>query len=121
MNGYAYIFSTIIFTIYGQVVLKWRMTQLGALPDGAYDKMKFLFSALLDFYVISGFLSAFIASLFWMAAMTKFELTKAYPFMSLSPALIFLIGILFLNESFTWGKMIGLCFIILGIIITVKF
>jgi drug/metabolite transporter (DMT)-like permease len=121
VGGYVYIFGTILFTIYGQIVLKWRMTQLGALPDGFLEKIKFLFGSLLDFYIISGFVSAFLASLFWMAAMTKFELTTAYPFMSLSPALVFLIGILFLGESFTWGKMIGLCFIILGIIITVKF
>jgi undecaprenyl phosphate-alpha-L-ara4N flippase subunit ArnF len=59
--------------------------------------------------------------MFWMAAMTKFEITKAYPFMSLAPALVFLIGILFLGESFSWGKVIGLVFIIFGTIITVKY
>ncbi|HUH18915.1 EamA family transporter [Albibacterium sp.] len=119
--GYIYIFCTILFTIYGQIVLKWRLNQLGSLPDGTTDKLKFLGKALLDIYIISGFISAFLASLFWMAAMTKFEITKAYPFMSLSPALVFIIGIYFLGETFTWGKLIGLIFIILGTLITVKF
>lgn len=40
--------------------------------------------------VFSGFVSAFMAFLFWMAAMTKFEITVAYPFMSLAPILAFL-------------------------------
>jgi undecaprenyl phosphate-alpha-L-ara4N flippase subunit ArnF len=41
--------------------------------------------------------------------------------MSLAPALVFLIGILFLGENFSWGKVIGLVFIIFGTIITVKY
>ena len=76
---------------------------------------------LIDPYIIAGFVSAFIASIFWMAAMTKFEITEAYPFMSLAPAIVFILGIIFLNETFTWGKVIGLVFIIVGLMITVKF
>ena len=58
--------------------------------------------------------------MFWMAAMSKFEITQAYPFMSLAPAIVFLLGIWLLGETFTWGKVIGLVLIIIGVIITVK-
>ena len=78
--------------------------------------MKFLFDPL----IFSGFVSAFVASVFWMLAMTKFELTYAYPFMSLSPALVFVVGIFVLGETFTIGKLLGLLIIMLGIIVTVK-
>ena len=78
--------------------------------------MKFLFDPL----IFSGFISAFVASVFWMLAMTKFELTYAYPFMALSPALVFIIGIFVLGETFTIGKVLGLLIIMIGIIITVK-
>ena len=70
--------------------------------------------------IFSGFVSAFVASVFWMLAMTKFELTYAYPFMSLSPALVFIVGIFVLGETFTIGKLLGLLIIMLGIIVTVK-
>jgi undecaprenyl phosphate-alpha-L-ara4N flippase subunit ArnF len=56
-----------------------------------------------------------------MAAMTKFEITQAYPFMSLAPALVFVIGVFFLGEAFTIGKVVGLLLIVLGTIVTVKF
>ena len=91
------------------------------LPEGTTDKVYELVKLLFDPYILSGFVSAFIASLFWMGAMTKFESTQAYPFMSLAPALVFIIGILFLGEAFTIGKMIGLVLIVLGTIITVKY
>ena len=119
--NYIYIFGTIIFTIYGQIILKWRLNQLGDLPENLMGKFSFMLNALLDLYILSGFASAFIASIFWMAAMTKFEITVAYPFMSLAPALVFLVGVFFLGEAFTWGKVFGLVLIVIGTVVTVKF
>ena len=122
MNPYFYIFGTLAFTVYGQIILKWRLSQLQfQLPEPIIEKIVSLIKLVFDPFLFSGFVSAFIASLFWMAAMSKFEITKAYPFMSLAPALVFVIGILLLNEAFTWGKVIGLVLIILGTIVTVKF
>ena len=121
MNSYLYIFGTLFFTVYGQIVLKWRLSGLKViLPEGSLDKIIYLTKLIFDPFIFSGFASAFIASLFWMAAMTKFEITSAYPFMSLAPALVFIIGIVFLGEAFSIGKLVGLLFIILGIILTVK-
>ncbi|MGV3697916.1 EamA family transporter [Flavobacterium sp.] len=122
MNPYFYIFGTLFFTVYGQIVLKWRLTSLKIqLPDTLSEKIFYMVKLIFDPFIFSGFASAFIASLFWMAAMTKFELTHAYPFMSLAPALVFLIGVLFLGESFTIGKVIGLLLIMIGIVVTVKY
>ncbi len=121
MLNYFYIFATIIFTVYGQIVLKWRLSLRGAMPEESIGKVKFLAGAFLDPLILSGFLSAFIASVFWMAAMTKFEITYAYPFMSLAPALVFLVGVFALGETFTIGKLLGLIIIGIGIVVTVKF
>jgi len=120
---YIYIFATLFFTVYGQLILKWRISKLSFnLPDsGIIDKFTSLIKLIFDPFIFSGFVSAFIASMFWMAAMTKFEITQAYPFMSLAPAIVFLLGIWFLNETFTYGKVIGLVLIIIGTIVTVKF
>ena len=121
--GYLYVFLTILFTVYGQIILKWRISDLnwslnttGVIGQMIVSYMKFLFDPL----IFSGFVSAFVASVFWMLAMTKFELTYAYPFMSLSPALVFIVGIFVLGETFTIGKLLGLLIIMLGIIVTVK-
>ncbi len=120
---YLYILGTLFFTVYGQIILKWRIGRLGWQPNSesiataVVGYLKFLF----DPFIFSGFLSAFVASVFWMLAMTKFEITQAYPFMSLAPALVFLLGVWLLNETFTWGKVIGLVMIMIGVIVTVKF
>ena len=118
--GYFYIFGCILFTVYGQLVLKWRMNLKGQLPAEITDKMLFMAKLFLDPWLLSGFGAAFIASLFWMAAMTKFEISFAYPFMSLSFVLVLILSILIFGETFTWGKVMGLLLIVAGIIVTVK-
>ncbi len=122
MIKYLYIFGTLFFTVYGQLILKWRLGKLSfVLPDsGITDKFVSLLRLIFDPFIFSGFVSAFIASLFWMAAMTKFQITEAYPFMSLAPAIVFILGVWLLNETFTWGKVLGLVLIMVGIMVTVK-
>ena len=114
--GYLYIFGTVIFTVYGQMILKWRIVNYGSIPNLFTDKIFFFIKLILDPFIISGFISAFIASLFWMAAMTKFELSQAYPVILGGLALLTtFLAILILKESMNVYKILGLLLIIAGI------
>ncbi len=117
---YIYIFSTIAFTVYGQLILKWRITDYGSLPSGLIEKLKFLISLLFDPIIFSGFAAAFLASLAWMAAMTKFELSHAYPFMSLNFVVVLLLSGWFLSEPVTHQKAIGVGLIVLGTVVAAR-
>ena len=118
--GFYYIFGTIVFTVYGQLILKWRIEKYGSLPDSSFGKISFLFGLLHDPFMLSGFISALVASFFWMAAMTKFDLSYAYPFMSLSFVLVFFLSVWFFQEPITLHKAAGLLLIVTGIIVTSK-
>ncbi|MFC2949623.1 EamA family transporter [Virgibacillus sediminis] len=115
--GYAYIFGTIFFTVYGQLILKWKIDQQGNLPGPLGDKILFLLQLLLNPWIISGFLAAFLAALSWMAAMTKFDISYAYPFMSLSFVLVFILSAFLFGEPVDTQKIIGFSLIVLGIIV----
>jgi len=116
--NYLYIFGTILFTVFGQVILKWRIVQYGALPEGFLDKIAFLFKLLFDPFIFSCFVSGFVASFFWMAAMTKFEVSYAYPII-LSGLLLLtsLLGIILLGESIQTKKIVGILLILLGVFV----
>ncbi len=119
-RNYIYVLGTIFFTVYGQVILKWRIGQLGALPATLDQKIRFLLSLLLDPAIFSGFVAAFLASLCWMAAMTKFQLGHAYPFMSLNFVIVLLLSAWLLHEPLTSQKIIGVGLIVLGTIIAAR-
>lgn len=116
--GYVYIFGCIFFTVYGQIILKWRINLTGSLPEGLWSKVLHLIKLiLLDPFIFSGFASAFIASLFWMSAMTKFPISYAYPFMSLAYVFVLVISVLLLGETLNYTKIIGTSLILFGIIV----
>lgn len=114
---YLYLLFTILFTVYGQIVIKWQMNHAGSLPPETIDKVIFLLRMIINPWIISGFLAAFLAALAWMAAMTKLPLSHAYPFISFSFVLITLSGAIFFHEPLNFPKIFGMIFIVAGIII----
>lgn len=118
--NYLYIFATIGLTVYGQLILKWRISQFGTLPAELSQKIKFLLSLLLDPAIFSGFAAAFLASLAWMAAMTKFELSHAYPFMSLNFVVVLLLSGWILSEPMNAAKFLGVTLIVLGTLVAAR-
>lgn len=119
--AYLYILGTIIFTVYGQLILKWRIPSYGTLPISFFDKVLFLFKLLLDPFILSGFVAAFVASFFWMAAVAnKIELSKAYPMTTIGLVLVFVFSILFFKEALTVYKIIGMFLIISGVLFVSK-
>jgi len=114
---YLYILGTIVFTVAGQLVLKWRIGKYGALPDFWGDKISFLFRLLFDPFIFGGFFAAIPAGLCWMAAMTKFELSHAYPFVGLTFVLVLFFSGLLFHEPVTWPKILGVVLIVAGIVI----
>lgn len=118
--NHLYIIGTVLFTVYGQLILKWRIGNYGALPSPLSEKILFLARLLADGYIISGFIAAFVASLFWMAAMTKFDLNYAYPFMSLNFVMVLFLSGWLLGEPITLQRTLGVGMIVLGTVVAAR-
>jgi len=118
LEAYLYLGGTILCTIYAQLIIKWRVAQGGMIPEALIDKFWFVFSYLFDFYVLSGFVAAFFAAMFWIAAMTKFDVSYAYPIVTGSLVLLtVLLSVIILGESMRWMQVVGLLFIIIGVVL----
>ncbi|NPC55776.1 EamA family transporter [Caenimonas soli] len=117
---YLYIAATMGFTVYGQLILKWRIAHFGSMPVEHGKKLGFLLNLLLDPLIFSGFAAAFLASLAWMAAMTKFDLSHAYPFMSLNFVLVVLLSGWLLSEPLSLQKLVGVTLIVAGTIVAAR-
>jgi len=120
LGAYGYILTTIAMTVYGQLVLKWRIVQLGPLPEGFKDKTVFLILLVFDPFIATGYLAAFIAALSWTAALSRFQLNFAYPFMSLSYVLVLLMSNWLLGEPLTWQRTFGVGLIVAGTVIAAR-
>ena len=117
LTDYLYILATILFTVYGQIVIKWQVLAAGRFPSSTVERVWFLARLVINPWVASGFVAAFAASLCWMVAMTRFRLSDAYPFTSLSFALVLLLSMIFFRENITLIKILGVGLIALGVFV----
>lgn len=111
------ILLTILLTVYGQLIFKWCARLAGEMPDTITLKAYYLIKFLFNPWIISAYLAAVLASVFWFLALTKFDLSYAYPFMSLSFVFVLILSGVFFNESITLHKVAGVLLILIGIAI----
>ncbi len=115
--SYTYIALTILLTVYGQITIKWQVIGAGNYPLHAVERIAFIMGLLYNPWIVSALLAAFFAALSWMVAMTKFEISHAYPFTSLSFVIVMICSSVFFNEGISLLKVVGLSFVVVGIII----
>lgn len=86
--AYFFVATTVLFTVYGQLVIKWQTRKAGEFPDGSAARVNYLTHFLINPWVISSLLAAVVAAFAWIAALSKLELSRAYPFVSASFVLV---------------------------------
>lgn len=113
--GYFYIFLTISLTVYGQLILKHQVNTITSIPSGI-DLIPFYIKFIITRpLVLSGFISAVLATIAWIGVLSKFELSYAYPFMSLNFVIVVVLSLLFFGESANSFKIVGLLLISFGV------
>lgn len=117
LSGYAFVFATLAFTAAGQILLKWRATEVGQSLQ-VPGRIAYVIAMFSDFYVWFGLGMAVVASICWMLAVQSLALSVAYPFMALSFLLVPLLATLLLGESLSLGQGMGMLLIVAGIALT---
>ena len=117
---HSFIFFTIVFTVYSQLIMRWQVSVAGPLPLNLSDKVGYVIDLLLNPWVMSGIVATFLAGVSWMLVMTKFEISYAYPFVSLNYILVLAAGILLFQETMSITKLAGCALVIIGIIVISK-
>jgi len=115
--SYLYVLATVLLVVYGQIVIKWQVNAAGALPEPTAEKLLFLLQLLLNPWIMSALAAALLAALAWMAAMTRLDLSHAYPMVSLAFVLVVVLSAVFFNEPLSTPKIAGLALIVLGIVV----
>jgi undecaprenyl phosphate-alpha-L-ara4N flippase subunit ArnF len=92
-----------IYILVRQIILKWRIKKLNwtMIESSLLEKVKCYLALFFEPYILSGLFAAFIASVFWTIAMSKFELTIVGLFTWISHPIVFLLGFYFLDKTFT--------------------
>lgn len=112
-----FIFATIIFTVYSQLVMRWQVMAAGPLPVDTSGKVSYVINLLFTPWVLSGIVATFLAGVSWMLAMTKFEISYAYPFVGLNYILVLVAAFFLFNETLSVTKLIGSALVVVGVVV----
>lgn len=116
--GYFLVAMTILLTVYGQFVIKWQVIRAGVLPTDVVARTQFAFELLSNPWILSALAAAFGASICWMLAMTKLQLSQAYPYTAVSFILIVFGGAWLFNEPLSISRIVGVALIAIGVVVT---
>lgn len=118
---HSYIFSTILLTVYSQMIMRWQVGLAGELPADMVGKIYFIGRLLVNPWILSGVIATFFSGVSWMLAMTKFDVSYAFPFVSLNFVLVLGTSAFLLHEPLNLAKLAGTTLIVSGVVIIARF
>lgn len=107
--------TTVVFSVWPQLVLKWQVTQLSPMPEPWLDRMGWGLAFVLRPWMLTCFASGFLAFVSWSAVLREIPLSRAYPFLGLSFILVVWLSAVFFGESLTVRKVAGTLLVVAGI------
>ena len=115
LPGILAITTTILCTVYGQLIIKWQVGEAGDLPAGTVDRGEYFLRLFVNPWMLTALLGVGIAAVCWVFALTKFELSRAYPFMSVTFVLVLIGSAVFFDENLSVFRIAGLVLIVSGL------
>ena len=112
-----YILVAVVASAAGQVLLKMGMNRAGALTLGFDTIVATLWKIGTNPYIAIGLLIYVTGTVFWLAALSRVDLSYAYPFASLSYLVMLLAGWFVFDENINLVRIAGTLVVATGVLI----
>lgn len=117
-KGYFWAACSIVLVSIAQVLMKSGMADIPIISSLKMEPLTLLIAYATPLLVVSlGILGYVMSMVCWFCALRYLPLSRAYPLLSLSYALVYLAAVClpWLNESVSWTKNAGVLAILLGV------
>jgi len=111
IQGFLFVALTILFTVIGQLLVKLGMRGMA----GESVSLQLVGRAFTNPQVVGGLACAVVAAVCWMMALSRLNLSLAYPFMGLAIVLVLAMSPLLLGESVPALRWVGVLVVCLGL------
>ncbi len=117
MPAFVLILLSVLLNVIGQVFIKSGTKTLGIVDFAHSGIVGELIRVFSNGYIWAGLITYGIGTLFWISALSKSDLSYAYPFLALGYVLVIIVSYFLFKEPFTVYKVIGIALIVLGLIV----
>jgi multidrug transporter EmrE-like cation transporter len=119
MQPAAAILISVILNVFGQMSLKLGSKVL-ATNQGGFGFVhlwQVVVKVMSNWHILGGFVLYGLSSIFWLIALSKSDLSYAYPFLSLGYILVIFFSYFLLHEPLSIYRIAGVTCIIIGLLI----
>lgn len=120
MKGIGFIFTSICLNVLGQLAFKAGMNQLGEIVFQPSRVFHILVQILSKPIVLVGVALYAISAFFWIIALSKAELSFAYPMLSVGYVLIYFLSIWLFRETFSIPRLVGTIIVCGGLVLVAR-
>lgn len=112
-----YILISVLFSTVGQLLLKGGMNSMGEVTLSFNQIFQTLWRMIINPGVFFGLFIYGVGTIFWLAALSRAELSYAYPFASLSYVIMLAASWMMFDEKITLARIIGTVLICIGVLV----
>lgn len=112
-----YILISVVGGAAGQLMLKYGMNRTGAITLSADQAAGGIMRMASNPWVIAGLFLYGCGTIFWLAAISRVDLSFAYPFASLSYVIMLLVAWQIFDEQITPWRLVGTLIIATGVLV----
>ena len=113
------ILMSVILVDVGQLLLKKGMNEIGSL-DFSISLFSMFFNIFTNPFVFIGIILFVLSSVTWLLALSKANLSYAFPILSLGYVVVSVLSWYFFGESLSFLRVLGLGVIVLGVFMLSK-
>ncbi len=117
LRTFAVLLIAISLSVTGETMLKKGVNSLEGLEFAPATLIPTFVRIFTNPLVFLGFIFIFGGSLFWLAVLSKWDLSLAYPLLSISYIASLFIGALVLGEQVTLVRIVGVIVVVVGVVL----
>ncbi len=107
--------ATPIFAAISQILMKWQTSLTKDQLEELDSKLLFLAHFLLRPWVVAAFFFTFLGGITWILAISKLELSQAYPYVAITFIVVPAAGLFIFGETMSTQKLLGSAVVVVGI------
>lgn len=114
-SGFYALIISIVLGACGQIFLKVAVNRMGGVDLSIRYLLPTLMKLATNGWLLAGLIMFGISMLLWLKVISNTDLSRAYPTVSLSYVIVFLVSVFLFKEGVTLSKIIGMICILVGV------
>jgi multidrug transporter EmrE-like cation transporter len=118
LQTFSIIFAGVLLNSAAQLMLKAGARTLGTVAMGSgHSLMTAAWSAATQPWIVLGLVCYFVSAGLWILALTRVDVTIAYPMLSMGYVIAALLAWQLFGEPLTSGRVLGIAIILAGVVV----